>query len=526
MSIVNTFIHETDFYRILFENLPQAIQINQIVFNETGEPVDYLLLDVNRTAEKYMGLKREEIVGKRIKEIYSFIEKEWFIRYGEAVKTGKFDRLEIYIEALGIWFDVQVIPLGSQNKFAILFQDITELKNKEASEKKALNDRKKIEIEKSHYMKIAEERAAWLQTIMDLMPAGVWISDYSGKVIMVNQEAINMYRGSSSMTDIPKEYTSYRLFLPDTDEPVTFEPYPLKEALVGVMLDFERFDGTRGTQVASTEALRDKDGNIINYVAVAMDITSLRQAERALAESEKNALDLVEKLRQADHNKNVFINMLSHELRNPLASIIMGLELLEKAPSDGKQAYMAMDIVKRQAKLLTDLVDDLLDVTRITHNKVYLKKDTLEINNLIDKVVQDYQPQFIDKNVKLEFKSTIPVYIEADSSRLAQAIGNLLHNAVKFTNEKDLVIVSAALDTNSSEAVITVEDTGRGIDQTDQPNLFEPFMQVDKSLDRKLGGLGLGLTIVKRVVELHGGRVEVFSEGVGKGSKFTIRLPI
>lgn len=118
------------------------------------------------------------------------------------------------------------------------------------------------------------------------------------------------------------------------------------------------------------------------------------------------------------------------------------------------------------------------------------------------------------------------MYIEADSSRLAQAIGNLLHNAVKFTNEKDLVIVSAALDTNSSEAVIAVEDTGRGIDQTDQPNLFEPFMQVDKSLDRKLGGLGLGLTIVKRVVELHGGRVEVFSEGVGKGSKFTIRLPI
>lgn len=160
MSIVNTFIHETDFYRILFENLPQAIQINQIVFNETGEPVDYLLLDVNRTAEKYMGLKREEIVGKRIKEIYSYIEKEWFIRYGEAVKTSKFDRFEMYIEALGIWFDVQVIPLGSQNKFAILFQDITELKNKEASEKKALNDRKKIEIEKSHYMKIAEERAA------------------------------------------------------------------------------------------------------------------------------------------------------------------------------------------------------------------------------------------------------------------------------------------------------------------------------------------------------------------------------
>lgn len=256
------------------------------------------------------------------------------------------------------------------------------------------------------------------------------------------------------------------------------------------------------------------------------DITERKKAEDALKESERIALDSVEKLRIADKNKNNFINMLSHELRNPLASIIMSLELLEKVPYGGKQASMALDIAKRQGKQLTNLVDDLLDVTRINQNKVSLKKEILEINNLIDKAVQDYRSQFIDKNVKLKVNLTVPLYIEADYSRLTQVIGNLLHNAAKFTNKNDLVMVSVIKDINTSEAVITVQDTGRGIDQKDQINLFEPFIQVDKSLDRRLGGLGLGLSIVKGMVELHGGKVEAFSEGIGKGSKFTIRLPL
>jgi signal transduction histidine kinase len=293
-----------------------------------------------------------------------------------------------------------------------------------------------------------------------------------------------------------------------------------------MVLDFERFDGTRGTMVASTEAISDKAGKIINYVAVAMDITTLRQAEKALEKSEKNALDLVEKLRQVDQNKNAFINRLSHELRNPLASIMMALELIEKTPSGSQQALKALDIVKRQSKLLKNLVDDLLDVTRITQNKVCLKKDVLEINNLVEKVIQDYQPQFIEKNVKLEFKSSLPIYMKADYSRLTQAIGNLLHNAAKFTNEDDLVIVSVAQDADCSEAVITVEDTGQGMDPKDQLNLFKPFMQADKPLGLRHEGLGLGLSIVKGIVEHHGGRVEAFSEGLGRGAKFTIRLPL
>lgn len=199
---------------------------------------------------------------------------------------------------------------------------------------------------------------------------------------------------------------------------------------------------------------------------------------------------------------------------------------MDKLIPEEQRNYKALEIAKRQGKQLTNLVDDLLDVTRISSNKITLKKETVEINNLIEKAVQDFHQQFVDKNVTLEVKLTTPLYIEADASRITQVIGNLLHNAGKFTRSNDLVTVAVSIDTNNNEAVITVQDTGRGIDSNDLKDLFEPFTQVDKTLDRSLGGLGLGLAIVKGMVELHGGRVEAFSEGIGKGAKFTIWLPL
>ncbi len=274
---------------------------------------------------------------------------------------------------------------------------------------------------------------------------------------------------------------------------------------------------------------KDKVDSIMNYVRqLAEMMVQMGLAKLRLIESQKEAMQeieaLVEELRKMDQNKNQFIGILSHELRNPLASIMMSLSLLDQELNYDKQVLRAVKIAKRQGEQLTRLVDDLLDVTRITQNKIILKKERVELNRLVQQAVADYQGHFKEKEIALEIKLTSdPIYLEADSARLTQIIGNLLHNAAKFTVKGDKTLVTVE---KTQEAVITVQDTGRGIPAAILPNLFTPFVQVDNSLDRSSGGLGLGLAIVKGMVELHGGNVTVYSEGLGYGTQFTIRLPI
>lgn len=267
-------------------------------------------------------------------------------------------------------------------------------------------------------------------------------------------------------------------------------------------------------------------GEPVKVYAATSDITDRKNVEKALRDSERKAMFLVSELEEADRNKNAFINMLSHELRNPIASITMGLDLMEKMPQGGKKAMSALKIAKRQCKHLVYLVDDLLDATRATQNKIEINKEIVELNELIKKSVEDYQSQFNEKGVKLDVRLTSPIFMEADPYRITQVIGNLLHNAAKYTRNNDQVTVSVTEDSNINEAIIVVHDTGRGIAPEVIGNIFEMFTQADKSLDRSLGGLGLGLAIVKGIVELHKGKVEAFSEGIDKGSKFTIRLPL
>jgi CheY-like chemotaxis protein/two-component sensor histidine kinase len=173
------------------------------------------------------------------------------------------------------------------------------------------------------------------------------------------------------------------------------------------------------------------------------------------------------------------------------------------------------------------LVDDLLDVTRITRNKIELKKEKVELNGLVYRVVENYRTNFADIDVKLEMKLTSePLFLIADPARLTQVVDNLLHNEVKFTRKGDKTLVTVEKNENTREAVIKVEDNGLGIEPSILPDLFKPFMQVENSIDRSRGGLGLGLAIVKGMVELHGGRVEVYSEGLGCGTTFILHLPI
>lgn len=314
------------------------------------------------------------------------------------------------------------------------------------------------------------------------------------------------------------------------------------DAAVGKLLSNDYYSGEvvyhhqDGTEIAvenRARVIRDAQGRVRETVTTIRDIRERKQAEEALKASQQHALALVEQLQESDRNKNRFISVLSHELRNPLAAIVMGLELLEHQGVREEQKKRAMDILNRQSEHLSCLVDDLLDVTRITENKIKLKKERIELRPFIEQLVLDHQASFETKGVTLQ--ADLPnesIFVEADALRLNQVVTNLLHNALKFTRQDDSVKVTVCyhdpieVESIGKAVCIKVTDTGAGMEQDLLSNLFIPFTQADRSLDRSQGGLGLGLSIVKGMVELHGGRVEAVSDGIGKGSTFTVILPV
>ena len=234
-----------------------------------------------------------------------------------------------------------------------------------------------------------------------------------------------------------------------------------------------------------------------------------------------------ESLGEADRRKNQFLAVLSHELRNPLAPVKNGIWILDRVPPGSDQARRAREVIGRQVDHLAHLVDDLLDVTRITRGKIQLQRRRLELNELVRRTIEDHRAVFEDAGVTvlLEAAPTM-VFVDGDPHRIAQVIGNLLQNAAKFTPDGGQVTVSVAVSPSTREGVLRVADTGSGMAPDVVARLFEPFMQADTTLDRSQGGLGLGLALVKGFVEQHGGSVEARSVGVGRGSEFTVRLPL
>ncbi len=231
-----------------------------------------------------------------------------------------------------------------------------------------------------------------------------------------------------------------------------------------------------------------------------------------------------EKLLEASRRKDEFLAMLSHELRNPLAPIRNAVELVRRiAPSDPRLAW-ARDVIERQVTHMAQLVDELLDVSRITQGKITVKREPLELGKVIAHALETARPLIEVRNHQLEVSlPSSPVWLSGDFARLAQVVANLLNNAAKYTQDGGRIHLLAS--GGQGEATIIVRDNGMGIDRDLLPRVFELFAQGERSLDRSLGGLGVGLTVVQRLVELHQGRVEVKSDGAGKGAEFRIVLP-
>ncbi len=229
-------------------------------------------------------------------------------------------------------------------------------------------------------------------------------------------------------------------------------------------------------------------------------------------------------LRNADRRKDEFLAMLAHELRNPLAPIRTATELLARVLPWDPKTQSIVDIVKRQVIHLTRLVDDLLDVSRITQGRIQLQRRPLELSPIVAQAMESVEPLLRDKRHKVVVTSCFePLFVNGDSARLVQCVANLLTNAAKYTDPSGEIQVE--LSREQSSAVIVVTDNGVGISKELLPRIFELFVQSERSLDRSEGGLGIGLSVVQRLVEMHDGQVAATSAGPGRGSTFEIRLP-
>jgi signal transduction histidine kinase/CheY-like chemotaxis protein len=285
--------------------------------------------------------------------------------------------------------------------------------------------------------------------------------------------------------------------------------------------EYVRSDGTRVPLLVGLSIQPD------GVAAFVIDLTAEKAAERARQESEERYRAIAEQLAEADRRKDEFFRILSHELRNPLAPIRQAVHLLARAPDDPARAARYREVIERQIRHLARLVDDLLDLTRITGGRIELRREPLDLARVVRDAAEDHRAGFDAIGVALVLQlPSAPVPVEGDETRIAQVVGNLLTNSAKFTPRGGTVTVRVSEGPGRAGALLDVRDTGEGIDADVLPHVFEPFAQADRTLARSRGGLGLGLTLVRRLVELHGGSVTVSSAGPGAGTEVAVRLPL
>jgi PAS domain S-box-containing protein len=454
---------------------------------------DWRLTYANAAAARILRRKRADILGKRFAEIAphlkgTLIEQNYQRVMRERVPVS----FEVFHDHYGRWFELSVTPL-SNGGVAVCFRDIDERKRAEAALRGS-------ESELDDFFQNAAVGLHWVGpdgTILRVNRAELQMLGY-GPEEYLGRNIAEFHADERTIHDILRCLASGQT-LHNREARLRCKDGSLKDVLISsnVLWEGERFVHTR---------------------CFTRDVTELKQAERALRARE-------ESLREADRRKDEFLATLAHELRNPLAPIRHGLHVLRVMDRNSEAAEQTRAIMERQTNHLVRLVDDLLEVSRVSRGKIDLRKEPVGLADVVGNAVETSRP-FIEAaghRLRIDLPADA-IGLLGDNVRLAQVLSNLLNNAAKYTENGGDIELSAARE--GETAVISVRDNGIGIPREMLPRVFDMFAQVDPERGRAQGGLGIGLALARTLVHLHGGAIEARSEGPGHGSEFIVRLPI
>jgi PAS domain S-box-containing protein len=480
-----------------------------------ADPFTGRFLRVNAAFCRLTGYSEQELLERTFPEITHPEDRDSGIEARNRFVAGdasEFEREKRYVRPDGsvVWALVTLNLVrdaeGQPQRVTGVIQEITKRRQAEAASRE--------------YAERERRRAEELEVLMGAVPAVVFIShDPACRSITGNRAAYELLRmpvgANLSKTSSPYRAPDHFQVFKDGVE-LSGKELPMQTAARGVdVRDFEeelRFDnGASVFLFGNAMPLRDREGRVRGAVGAFMDITARKRIEAKLIED--------------DRRKDEFLATLAHELRNPLASIRAGLSLLCGADLGDAGAARSCGIMDRQVNHLVRLVDDLLDVSRITSGRIELRKEQVDLATLFSQALEISQPSIEvgGHQVEIELPDE-PLILDADPARLAQVFSNLLNNAAKYTEPYGRIRLRGRRQ--DGEAVVSVIDNGVGIPPEMLPRVFDLFAQVDRNLRRSRGGLGIGLALVRSLVELHGGRVEAHSEGVGLGSEFWVHLPL
>jgi signal transduction histidine kinase/ActR/RegA family two-component response regulator len=533
-------------YRMLFNLIDEGFCLIEVLFDENNAPVDYRFLEVNPMFEKMTGIPHDLALSeKTARQIVPSLEDKWIEVYGRIALTGEAERFTDGSEAMGQWFDVYGFRIGGREsrKVALLFNNITE--------------QRRISV-RNHFIMELDEAVRPLITPEEIT---LMLARLLGEHLGADRCAYAEVEPDEDHFDIPGDYTRgdvhsivghyamsqfgaevlrlmrankpYVVDDVDADERVTeadltaYRQTSIQAVICVPLHKNNRFSACMAVHQKTPRRWLPEEVELVMFVSNRFwESIERARAVRSLQESLSRETEARRQAENANRLKDEFLATVSHELRTPLNAILGWSQILRQTRNfDETAVERALATIERNARAQNQLIDDLLDVSRIITGKLRLNVRGVDLENVISAALDAARPAAEAKDIRLEMPVDFPPeIISGDPDRLQQVIWNLLSNAVKFTPKGGRVEVR--LQRVHSHIEISVADTGQGISPELLPFVFERFRQADQTTTRQHGGLGLGLAIVRQLLELHGGQVSVASAGAGKGTTFTVILPV